>query len=1315
MRAVRPITRRLAVVIGLTGWAVGTACFAAWMPPPEQIVAAVEAQELASPRKMGIRLFRTVERGDLTGPVVIPFAVRAAAPFDRNVPVTVVDERIAKPEGSAQILAGQTLGYAVLKGVGAGQTEARIGPEAVELHVSDRSGPLNGPRLSITAPADGAGAWGVIGVGAAWWRPGAETDAVPMLSIGGREPIAPKWVSPTSRGPLGLACFEVDLAALPDGPCDLRITLAGSDDVASVQVHVLHPESADLLTGECEAEYELPPLPENRRERKPSIGKDKEASGGRYFGNSGSAPRFRFPVQVPEGQPSWYQVMVRAGCDSAAGAMAGVGIVIDEGQRPRTASALACESWHRVPVGRPIRLDPGSHVIRVDFLNDFNVGGAADRNLRLDAIEVARISGGRGESPGGQSGEATTAMMSAGGASAASGEMAMMEGGGGMMGMGGGGGSAASDGWEWPASAGYASRSPLRVAVASPEDNAEIAGDFEIRGVVRWPGMGERSIGTAAPRTSLLLNGETLDWQFSAAPRFVVAWEALRPGENTVQLVCSAPGTVENRTPEVRVFRPGIAPDDSASSAARVRLHRFTVHDPAPAWNDGAGKLLTTANNPPERAAFGLYSDGDVTLCLPPEIVGEFEIDVDARGEAFDGPPVVKAVLLSGACEAEWCGEEVELGAASVTGNWASYTVKSDEKGRVAATAALDQGPKFLRLSFINDKYEPKSDKSKGGDRNVFIQGVTLRAIDRDTSAMEPCVASVLYPATGAVVRANGADAAVLRFSGPVAPARAVVELDRQPIGLPIDLDGAAGPYLLPVSLRGVAEGDHELRIRVTDRAGREQVTETRRVQAVAPNGTNGGTASPRSTEAVVQLTDYERAVVMTDRFGFGPDARELAAALLAGPEGYLRARLSEEAGAPGVATARAVSRMRYSNSGSSNDVARRAIAEALETPNPVRTRFVQWTENHFSTWLRKTEARRKADEHNRFDLLGVARFQDLLLASATSPAMLVYLDQAQSYARRLNENYAREIMELHTLGVHGGYTQEDVTNLARLLTGWTLAREPAGSGPESADAEDGMMSASVDDYGMVDGYRYDPALGDDKIRTFLGREFAAADGERRLQRPLVAIGMLAGHPATARFIGRKIAEHYIGFPAPDASAEALASVFERTGGDMREVLMEIPRRPEFWASAGRTSHPPEFAFRLARCARSGDAPGVHEHLNLSGHGMFDRSTPDGYQENDDEVMDSNAMLQRWKFARRLERPLADLLPGEMRRGSADYTEAELQQAVDLVAMRLTGRLLGESSNAAALGLMAQTSGRREDRARVLGVFIASTPEVQVK
>jgi uncharacterized protein (DUF1800 family) len=157
-----------------------------------------------------------------------------------------------------------------------------------------------------------------------------------------------------------------------------------------------------------------------------------------------------------------------------------------------------------------------------------------------------------------------------------------------------------------------------------------------------------------------------------------------------------------------------------------------------------------------------------------------------------------------------------------------------------------------------------------------------------------------------------------------------------------------------------------------------------------------------------------------------------------------------------------------------------------------VRNRFVLWTENHFSTWIEKADALNKWAEHARFLELGAAPFGSLLRASATSPAMLLYLDQNRSFANKLNENYAREIMELHTLGVHAGYRQEDVTALASVLTGWTLSADA----PTKGDVRE-----------MARSFRFDPILNSPAARKVFGMEFAKTeDPQARYDRTLAAL-----------------------------------------------------------------------------------------------------------------------------------------------------------------------------------------------------------------
>jgi uncharacterized protein (DUF1800 family) len=368
----------------------------------------------------------------------------------------------------------------------------------------------------------------------------------------------------------------------------------------------------------------------------------------------------------------------------------------------------------------------------------------------------------------------------------------------------------------------------------------------------------------------------------------------------------------------------------------------------------------------------------------------------------------------------------------------------------------------------------------------------------------------------------------------------------------------------------------------------------------------------------------------------------------------------------------------------------------------------VLWSQNHFSTYIRKTEGRRKSDEHEAFAALGVAPFVDLLRASATSPAMLRYLDQERSYARRINENYAREIMELHTLGVHGGYSQADVTALACILTGWSTAGH--------ADGRTGPGGEGV----AVERFRFDPRLSDPSAQTVLGFAFPESPARDRYARVDTALELLASHPATASFVCRKLAEHYCSTPAPDDLVEDLASTFVRTSGEMQAVMRDMAQHPAFWREAAerRIAHPLDFGVRMARVTGETNAHAVGEFLQSSGQGLFERPTPDGYPEDDADSMSSNAMLQRWKLARRAEWQLASFVPGELRyvdRKREAPTDDETQRIIDLVALRLTGRVLSERSFIAARDVLSGTSGQRDERVRAVATFIGQLPEAGTK
>jgi uncharacterized protein (DUF1800 family) len=361
------------------------------------------------------------------------------------------------------------------------------------------------------------------------------------------------------------------------------------------------------------------------------------------------------------------------------------------------------------------------------------------------------------------------------------------------------------------------------------------------------------------------------------------------------------------------------------------------------------------------------------------------------------------------------------------------------------------------------------------------------------------------------------------------------------------------------------------------------------------------------------------------------------------------------------------------------------------------------WAENHFSTWQTKDGSGEKSREHERFLEVGVAPFPDLLIASATSPAMLIYLDQRYSVAHHLNENYAREIMELHTLGVDGGYTQQDVTTLADLLTGWTLADE--------APLDDSSSNQ------LERTFRYDPFLNSGRECRVLGMDFPGVNNDRRFDRVLTALNMLSAHPSCAHFISRKLLEHYVSDPAPPALTDDLARTYLETGGDLRAMLLGLADKPAFWASPARVASPIDFSVRLARMAGMANPGPVMEISSHSGMGMFDRATPDGYPEADGYYASSNALLQRWHFAQTVQNYFLGngLIPDAWKPADKGWDHDTTQRLVDLAAVRITGNILSESSNTAAMNLIAAAPENTDGRLHLLTTFLCQVPETSIR
>ncbi len=294
-------------------------------------------------------------------------------------------------------------------------------------------------------------------------------------------------------------------------------------------------------------------------------------------------------------------------------------------------------------------------------------------------------------------------------------------------------------------------------------------------------------------------------------------------------------------------------------------------------------------------------------------------------------------------------------------------------------------------------------------------------------------------------------------------------------------------------------------------------------------------------------------------------------------------------------------------------------ILRALYSQRQLHQVLVDFWSNHFSIYIAKNDCRwmKTVDDREVIRQYAFGKFKDLLLASAQSPAMLEYLDNRLNVKGVANENYAREIMELHSLGVDGGYTQKDVQELARALTGWTIMPLRAASlAPDKAGT-----------------FIFDPKRHDDGAKKILGVELPAGGG---INDALKIIDVLANHPSTARYLSRKLVTRFVADNPPDALVQRAAQTFAQTGGDIRAVLGTILHSDEFKNSfAQKIKRPFELIASALRAldAQIEDGRALNAALRLMGQGLFLHPTPDGYPDNGAAWINTSALLARWNLA----------------------------------------------------------------------------------
>lgn len=306
----------------------------------------------------------------------------------------------------------------------------------------------------------------------------------------------------------------------------------------------------------------------------------------------------------------------------------------------------------------------------------------------------------------------------------------------------------------------------------------------------------------------------------------------------------------------------------------------------------------------------------------------------------------------------------------------------------------------------------------------------------------------------------------------------------------------------------------------------------------------------------------------------------------------------------------------------------------ALEIP--LLARMTEFWFNHLNVYIGKGPVRPFVGHYviNVARAHALGKFEDLLLASARHPAMLFYLDQWQSVAsgtrnpqgnaRGLNENYARELMELHTLGVDGGYTQSDVRELARVLTGWTV-------GPQD-----------------VTGFRFAQRFHDVDRKTVLGTNYPDSPFEAGVAEGERAIRALARHPATARRVALRLAQFFVADTPNPALVRQLSATFLQTGGDLREVMRALVNSPDFWNPENRLFKTP-LDFALSALTASQGATDRKNlvltagFLNGAGQPLHGWQTPDGYKTDAATWLAPEALTRRADYALALGRQSVNL------------------------------------------------------------------------
>lgn len=341
-------------------------------------------------------------------------------------------------------------------------------------------------------------------------------------------------------------------------------------------------------------------------------------------------------------------------------------------------------------------------------------------------------------------------------------------------------------------------------------------------------------------------------------------------------------------------------------------------------------------------------------------------------------------------------------------------------------------------------------------------------------------------------------------------------------------------------------------------------------------------------------------------------------------------------------------------------------ILRAVYSERQLQEVMVDFWTNHFNVFAGKGADRWLLISYDRDTIRpnAMGKFSELLSATAQSPAMLFYLDNFQSVSpdaqaglrmqrgqgrrvlqpgmpevpanqrqrrRGINENYARELMELHTLGVDGGYTQKDVQEVARCFTGWTILA-PRGGAAVAQGMRDGARAERLRE--KAGTFFFNPRVHDDGEKTVLGHKIPAGGGSKD---GLMVLDILARHPATAKFVATKLARYFVADEPPAALVNRVAAAFTKSNGDIRETLRTVFSSPEFnspEAYRAKVKRPFELAISALRTlgAETNGGPQLHQWIARMGEPLYGFQTPNGYSDNAESWVNTGGLLERLNF-----------------------------------------------------------------------------------